>query len=335
MPTIQPGVLAQARRAKHEKLLFPVLLSSFVFLLFLTMITLVLYLNQMTNEKKVAAAQAPLPTALPIHQAVPTLKETIAPDRMTRILIMGSDRRGDDPGFRTDVLILLTIDAANGQVSMLSFPRDLDVRIPGYGEQRINTVMGIGGFELLQDTFEQDFGVRPEYYFITNFDNFIGVINSIGGVEVHVSEPLSDSCDLVINRNGICEFEPGPHVMDGATALWYIRSRHTSSDFDRLRRAQEVLMGVLNRLTEMNALVRLPELYNQYHSDIETNISLPQMAGFLPVAAQVFKDHNRIHRYTITPNEASDWWTAEGAEVLLPDYDAIREIIKQASFSLN
>lgn len=269
--------------------------------------------------------------ATPTNPVMP-LTETIVPDRLTRILIFGSDQREDDPGFRTDVVVLVTIDTHLGKVSMVSFPRDLAVKMPGYGEQRVNVGMGYGGFELMQNTFEQDFGVRPAYYFMTNFENFTGVINSIGGVEVNVAQPLTNSCDLVINRDGQCTFKPGKHVMDGATALWYIRSRHSSSDFDRLRRAQEVLTATLSRLKDMNAFFRLPELYTQYKGDIETNMSLPQMAGLMPVAIRVMKDPGRINRYTISPNEATDWWTAEGAEVLLPNYEAIRKIIQQASF---
>ncbi len=118
--------------------------------------------------------------------------------------------------------------------------------------------------------------------------------------------------------------------MDGATALAYIRSRHTSSDFDRLRREQEVLYAIFSRFMSMDALNRLPELYAQYHQNVETNMDVTRVLSLLPAAFQVAQDPSRMHRYAISPNEASDWWMANGARVLLPDYDAVRRIVQEA-----
>lgn len=271
------------------------------------------------NQQAAALAAAQPPTPAP------------PPDKIVRIMVLGSDRRGQDRGFRTDVMMLVSVDARNGRVSVLSFPRDLVGKIPGYGDGRINTVMGMGGFEQLQGTFEQSYGARPDYYFLINFDGFVGLINSIGGIEVDAAEPLTDSCDLPQSRAGICDIQPGKHEMDGATALWYVRSRHSTSDFDRTRRAQEVVAAIFARMMDAGALTRMPELYLQYSQDVETNMSIPQMAALLPTAAQVAADRERITRHGIPQEITADWIMPDGGRVLLPDYEAVKEIVKEAA----
>jgi LCP family protein required for cell wall assembly len=265
--------------------------------------------------------------AAPVVQAAPIQP----PAHKTTILVLGSDKRAQDSSFRTDVVVLVTVDPGKGEVSTVSFPRDLVAKVPGYGDDRINVVMQYGGFELMQDTFENSYGARPQYYFMTNFDGFKDLINSIGGVEVEASQPLSDACDLYWSKAGTCEVLPGKHLMDGDTALWYIRSRHSSNDFDRLRRAQEVLNAIFARFMSMNALARAPELYAQYSANVETNMNIVQMLSLLPVAAQVAQDPSRLHRYAISPAEAADWIMFNGARVLLPDYQAVKNIVREAT----
>lgn len=253
------------------------------------------------------------------------------PSKPVRIMLLGSDRRSGDSGYRTDVMLLITVDAAQGKVTALSFPRDLVGKIPGYGDGRINIVMGRGGFPLMQDTFADSYGVRPDYYFLINFEGFVGLINSIGGIEVEAAETLEDSCDLPQSKGGICKIKPGKHSMDGATALWYVRSRHSSSDFDRLRRAQEVISGIFNRMISMQAVTRLPELYLQYSQDVETNMSIPQIASLLPTAVDVAGDTGKIERFSIPEYMVADWIMPDGARVLLPDYKQVKEFVQDAA----
>ena len=262
--------------------------------------------------------------------ATPTAAPPAEPGEKTTILLLGSDQRPEDPTYRTDVIILLTIDPARNTVSALSFPRDLVAKIPGYGDDRINVVMQYGGFELMQETLYQSYGARPQYYFMTNFAGFAGLINSIGGIDVYAAEPLTDACDLYWSRGGVCEIEKGKHAMDGDAALWYARSRHSSSDFDRTRRAQEVMLGIFNRMLNMDVLVRVPELYAQYSQDVETNMPLEKMLPLIPVAAQIAQHPSRLERYTIPEEITANWFMFTGAQVLLPDYEAVKKIVIEA-----
>ncbi|MBE0695799.1 MAG: LCP family protein, partial [Anaerolineaceae bacterium] len=243
------------------------------------------------------------------------------------LLVMGSDWRPSS-GYRTDVIMLVSIHGNDGTVSVVSFPRDLYVTIPGWMEQRINTAFPHGGFSMLADTLEYNFGVRPDYYVLTNFSGFTGIIDSLGGVNVNIEQYLMDKCDLPQAVNTYCEVYPGPKHMNGPMALWYVRSRHSSSDFDRLRRAQEVLYGLFKRLMSLDAVSHLPDLYNSYRSSVATNMIVDDMAPLLSIANNIFNDSARVKRYTIGPGYVYPYVTESGAQVLLPNYDAIRQLIR-------
>ena len=72
--------------------------------------------------------------------------------------------------------------------------------------------------------------------------------------------------------------------MDAETALWYVRSRYTSSDFDRTRRQQEVVSAIVRRLLSFDVVTRFPSLYSQYNGIIETNLPLSEVTPLLPLA---------------------------------------------------
>ena len=113
--------------------------------------------------------------------------------------------------------------------------------------------------------------------------------------------------------------------------LWYVRSRYSSNDFDRTRRAQEVLIGIFNQLMNMDAISKAPDLYSILSSNIETDLSLDELMNLLPLASQLFSDASRIHRYAIGPELVTNYTVPEsGAMVLLPDYNAIYSLLSQA-----
>jgi len=252
---------------------------------------------------------------------------------IVNIMLLGSDSRGNG-GYRTDVMMLVSINRKNNTVSVVSFPRDLYVDIPGWQTNRLNTAMAVGGFDLLAATFETNFGVRPTYYVLTNFTGFKSTINSLGGIDVKVEKSLSDKCDLPwADGAGYCSIEaPATVPMNGDDALWYVRSRYSSSDFDRLRRAQEVVRAIFVGLMSIDAIGKAPELYGIYSKNVQTNLTLDQILPLLPTAQELMKDPSQVRRYAITPAQAVPFVTPEGAMVLWPDLDAIRAIVYQAVY---
>jgi LCP family protein required for cell wall assembly len=247
------------------------------------------------------------------------------PNDQVSILLLGSDQRPGRSDFRTDVFVLMTV-RSDHTISLVSFPRDLYVYLPGQRMERINTAYEFGGFNLVSATLEYNFGLHPDHFVLVNFDGFRSIVDSLEGVDVEVSQALSDS------RSGFpagFTVQPGVTHMDGETALWYVRARMTTSDFDRLRRAQELLVAIGQKLFSLQGLAHVPEFYQAYQSTVVTDLTLEVLLGLLPPLQAV--DPARVERYAIAPPLVSAWISPDtGAYLLLPDMAAIHQVLKQA-----
>jgi LCP family protein required for cell wall assembly len=264
-----------------------------------------------------------VPPSVPIPPPVDPIEQ---PEGQINIVLFGSDQRPNSGGFRTDTIVVLTLNSELGTVSLTSFPRDLYVYVPGWTMQRINTAHPHGGFEMTQDTFAYNFGFKPDYFVLINFWSFVQMVDSLGGVNVSVGVPLTDHRD----GHGNYSVPAGVVHMDGETALWYVRSRGTSSDFERTRRQQEVLLAIFFRLISLNGLQRASELYNLYSDNVVTNATFNDLTPFLGLAAQLAEDTSIFRGYTIDRSHVTSFTTSAGAAVLLPNYDAITATIREA-----
>jgi polyisoprenyl-teichoic acid--peptidoglycan teichoic acid transferase len=247
------------------------------------------------------------------------------PAGQVSIILLGSDQRPTGNDFRTDVMILVTL-RADHTVSLVSFPRDLYVYLPGLNSQRINAAMEFGGFDMLSSTLEYNFGIRPQHYILTNFNGFQSIVDSLGGIDVNVAQTLSDTRTGYPYRFTVYS---GLVHMNGEMALWYVRSRKSTSDIDRLRRAQEVMVALSQKLFSLNGLGHLPEAYAAYHSAVVTDLTLDDALSLLPLLRAL--DPNRVNRYAITTDQATPWIDPNsGSYYLLPDPIAIRQLLQQA-----
>ncbi len=272
------------------------------------------------------------PTPTPTEQvdgSGPIIHNLKLPDGQVNIMILGSDFRPGG-GSRTDVIMLASVNTKNATVSVISFPRDTYVFVPGRGMDRLNTPYAYEGFPLLADTMEYNFGVRPDHYMITNFNGFTAIVDTLGGINVYVGAYLRDKCDLAVRDwEGYCSVSPGATWMDGQTALWYVRSRYTTSDLDRTRREQEVMDAFFRRLMSLNAVARAPELYRLFINSVETDLKLDDLIPMVGIAPQLLSDDSRISRHLIGISYLTPTVTDSGAQVLIPDRAAIWELIKK------
>jgi len=247
------------------------------------------------------------------------------PTGQKNIILLGADARPGQNRFRTDTIVLLTINPQVGTVNLLSFPRDLYITIPGQGQNRINTAYFYGGIDLVKKTFQHNFGVTPDNYVVINFSSFKRIIDSLGGLDVNVSQKLSDY------RSGYWVTIPqGVVHMDADTVLWYVRSRKTSNDFARNQRQQEVLMALFSKFISLNAIARAPEFYDLYKDNVITDLSLTDLIPLLPFAAKVASEPSRINNYFIGSGKVQSWVTPAGAMVLLPDMPKINNMIRKS-----
>ena len=267
-------------------------------------------------------------------QILPTWSGT---NRIT-VLLLGVDEREQESGpWRTDTMMLLTLDPTSQQAGVLSIPRDLWVPIPGHKDGRINTAHFLGdlyayeggGPGLAVDTVEYNLGVPIDYYVRINFQAFVTLVNQIGGIDVYVEEAIYDPLypDHAYGYDPL-SIEAGWQHFDGEMALKYARTRHTSNDFDRARRQQQVMMAVLDRVTSYELLPQLartaPQVYETVQASVSTDLALDQILALGNLATSVDKDS--IRRGVIDQTCTQPWVTPDGAQVLVPLRDRIREV---------
>ncbi len=281
----------------------------------------------------VAAPPAAAPTALPPL----TDTETI------NFLLIGSDKR---PGssYRTDTLVIAIVWHKEGQVSLISIPRDLWVYIPTVGMQRINTAYQSGettgyaggGPGLLKDTIAHNLGIRIDHTAMVEFDGFRRIVDTLGGVEIPIACAYTDwrlidpSYDPENENNWwLYTVGPGQVHMDGDLALWYARSRSKSNDFDRGRRQQETIRAIFSKALQTDTFSKIPQLYNDFSSTVVTDLGLGDLLLMSPYAVN-FTNAN-IRGYYIRPPYVSSWMTPGGAAVLLPNEAELAQMLAGAA----
>lgn len=273
----------------------------------------------------------------------PTIQPLLTTNETVNFLLIGSDKR---PGssYRTDTLVIAVIWPNDGQVSLISIPRDLWIYIPTVGMQRVNTayqsgeIYGYagGGPGLLKDTISYNLGIRIDYTAMVEFDGFRRIVDTLGGVDMPVACAYTDwrlidpSYDPENENNWwLYTVGPGQIHMDGDLALWYARSRSKSNDFDRGRRQQEVLRAIFLKALQTDTFSKIPQLYNDFSSTIITDLGLGDMLKLAPYATN-FTNAN-IRGYYIRPPYVSSWITPGGASVLLPNDEAIKQMLVEAT----
>lgn len=254
------------------------------------------------------------------------------PTGQINILLLGSDWRPGE-GYRTDAILLFSLMPEQETATLTSFPRDLYVNIPGYSEQRINAAMAYGGIDLMQETFEKRFDIPVDFYVMTNFSGFISIIDTLGGITVNAAHELYDRCDLPQAINDMCYIPAGRVTMNGETALWYVRSRKSTDDFDRTQRTQEVIIAIAQKAMSLNAASRAGELFDLFRNTVETDVTLEVVIKALPLATRIMQEPATLQRFAINEADITHHIVPEtGAMVLLPNYESIAQIIRQAIY---
>jgi polyisoprenyl-teichoic acid--peptidoglycan teichoic acid transferase len=270
-------------------------------------------------------AQAMTPRVTPPGAPTPGPRGAFQVDILNRylnIVVLGSDKRVRSSTWRTDAIVVVSVDLEDHVVRLLSIPRDLWVYIPGHGYNRINTADLWGtlakkgdGPEWVKQTIYYNLGIPIHYYFRVGMSGFVDIIDTVGGVEVDVDCPLPD-----IN------LKPGIHHMDGKQALAYARSRKSTNDFDRGRRQRKVLLALWDQALTWDTIPKLPQLWTALSDGFETDLPLSQVVNLAYVGVQI--KPQRILSSAIRGPQVRGWTTPQGAQVLVPREEKIRDLLE-------
>jgi len=256
------------------------------------------------------------------------------PSTRLNVLLLGLDRRpGESDVARTDTLMLATVDPARNYIGLLSIPRDLWITLPDGSENRINTAHffaeaaapGTGPAATVA-TVANNFGLTVDRYIRIDFEGFVQIVDSVGGLRIDVEQEIVDyEYPTADYGYEVLVIEPGPQHMDGELTLKYARTRHDSSDFDRAKRQQTVIAAFARRLLEPEAWPRLPFLLIAIQSSVDTNLTAPDVIGLLPTLLQVSPD--KIDRRVIEGDLVQPFTTTGGAAVQLPVWERINPLL--------
>ncbi len=156
------------------------------------------------------------------------------------VLVIGNDYRPGVEGHRADGIHLIGVNTLLNKVTIINFPRDTTVLIPGYGRNKINAANAYGGSALSALTIEQLTGVKISYILEADFAAFKGLIDELGGLDIEVEKSMKD-------KNSGTNFDPGVVRLDGNSALAFSRDRYSFSDGDisRTKNQGKILIAAL------------------------------------------------------------------------------------------
>lgn len=187
------------------------------------------------------------------------------------ILLAGTD----EEGYRTDTILLLTIDDKEHTLSLLSIPRDTYAE--GYAVPKINSACGAAGggaagMEELMDAVDNLLGFRPDGYAMVNFDVFARVVDLFGGVDFNVPVDMDYEDpyqDLYIH------LKAGEQHLNGEQALQVMRFRsgYAMADLERVNVQRAFVQAAMDQWLNWTAVIRSPIAAAAVLEDVVTDLS--------------------------------------------------------------
>ena len=242
------------------------------------------------------------------------------------ILLLGVDARKNQDAKKShpDSMMLISIDSKHGCLKMISFLRDSWVYIPSKGHsQRLNTACQENGYSGAVDAIEYNFGVDIDGYVVTDFEMFKAMVDSIGGVEIEVSEKEAKEVTSHPKRYGNVTLEAGKHTLTGEQALAYSRIRKIDTDFMRAKRQRTVINAILNKV-KTNPL-RLLKLANASAPYLETDLSKSELKKIAIYAMPCLKGERTDARVPF--DKTWEYANINGASVIKVDADKNKEML--------
>ena len=321
----QPGTPRRGKpRRAHQGVRWGRIAIITVAVLFATLVAAVGYFGVKLNNSVTSISRAPsaLPTGSRPSSASNTANTTYT---ATNILLIGSDSRGSDTG-RSDSFIVLHISADRKSVYLISFPRDMWVSIPGYGKAKINAAYSYGQSALAVSTIENLTGARIDHVVITDFTDFVQLVDTIGPVTV--DNPVGS---VAVSDRGVkYQFPKGPLVItDGYMALAYARQREElpNGDLDRTLRQRAFLKAVALKIAtpdvlanpvKLNAVIATIGKYVTVDSDMSNNViySLALSMTGITSASQIHMVQAPITGFGMISGQSVDNVDVAGVEAL-------------------
>ena len=226
-------------------------------------------------------------------------------DGRVNILILGIGGPGHEGPDLTDTIMIASIDPTNNQASLLSLPRDLWVKIPGDGSQKLNATYAYGkdysksknlidqerdGLDLLNKTLAPIIGIPIHYHAIIDFTAFQQAVDAVGGVTFYVPDSLYDPTIAWENNYNPVIAQKGSQTFNGARALLYAKSRETSTDFARSERQRQLMVALKDKILSVGTFsnpVKITQLMSSFGNNIYSDFSLNDVKRLYEIISKI------------------------------------------------
>ncbi len=234
------------------------------------------------------------------------------------IMLIGSDTRAkgarDYTGERglSDTMMLVRLDPSKKQIAVLSLPRDLKVRIPGHGVDKLNAAYALGGVKLTLRTVKQFTGLRVNHVVNVDFRGFKKAVNSLGCVYADVDRRYFND-NTSGEQYATIDIQPGYQKLCDQDALDYVRYRHTDNDLVRAARQQDFLRSLKSQIG-VNRIIRdrreLIKIFGKYtQSDIGSRKTVLRLLKLVVASAGL-----PIHQIHFKAEIGASYVTASSAQ---------------------
>ena len=264
----------------------------------------------MSKKKKIILSMVLILFLLPlavfgyIYFRIQNAKTDNQVEGITNILLLGTDGRENETQYRSDCMMILTIDNTNKSVKVTSLARDTYVDIPGQGKGKLNASYFWGKEQLLFKTIKNEFGIEIDKYVKVDFDQFMDVITAIGGVNVDITEAEVEAVNALVpatyesydNENkGEMKLIPGAgnQTLTGYQAISYCRIRDIDNAIYRDGRQRKVILGVASKMMSM-PVSEYPDLIKVLLPSVNTNLGSFEILNLANTARSILAEGGGI-----------------------------------------
>ena len=221
--------------------------------------------------------------------------------KILNVMLFGEDnsKKTSTSGFGlSDTMIMMSIDNRHKKLKLTSFQRDTYLYIPGHGYNKLNASYTLGGAKLAIQTIEANYGVKVDRYAVVDFESFKEIINTLGGVDIELTQDEIDYINYQMYKNGqtseytAIKDAPGIVHLDGQEALWYARNRGLQKgedgneigidgdDWDRTSRQRKLLETVFNSMKSAD-LTKIISIVSSVGPLITTNLKKDEITALV------------------------------------------------------
>ena len=247
-------------------------------------------------------------------------------DEWWNVLLLGCDSYTKNDYQRTDSMIIVSINAAKGQVKLTSLMRDTWISVPGSSSHRkLTELCAVGGPELTIRAINESFGMNISDYALISMEGMAEIIDLIGGLDLDVTEEERKALNKgLFDLSPLSGMEPleqsgeGVHL-NGNQATAFARIRKIDSDYVRTERQRTVLLAIADKIKNGASAGTLLTIVTTLMGYVDTNLSLTEIMTIASVGMKL--DMSSVEQYRVPVDGTFDSGTFNGVWCIKPNFE--------------